>query len=77
MVLIFSQRLKNWEGRERKKAREYDKETEREEEKKVEEVSLYLIMDCVANSTKYLLSNGNNGNYKHLKCTILHSLQKN
>ncbi|CAL1527777.1 unnamed protein product [Lymnaea stagnalis] len=31
------ERLKNWEGRERKKSREYEKENEREEERKAEE----------------------------------------
>lgn len=33
----YQERLKNWEGRERKKTREYEKENEREEERKSEE----------------------------------------
>ena len=37
--LLYIQRLKNWEGRERKKTREYEKENEREDERKSEEVS--------------------------------------
>lgn len=41
--LCFSQRLKNWEIRERKKARDYSKEAEREEEKHREMVKLQLI----------------------------------
>ena len=36
IVAVF-QRLKNWEARERKKAREYEKRREKEEEKKMEE----------------------------------------
>lgn len=38
--VCLSQRLKNWEIRERKKARDYSKETEREEERHREMVRI-------------------------------------
>ena len=38
-VWLPPQRLKNWEIRERKKARDYSKETERDEERRKETVS--------------------------------------
>lgn len=45
---VLSKRLKNWEIRERKKARDYSKETEREDERRREMVgvnfSLYSHM---------------------------------
>ncbi len=39
MIVLFLQRLKNWELRERKKSREYSKERDKEEDRKSEEVS--------------------------------------
>lgn len=38
LILYLSQRLKNWELRERKKARDYAKDTEREDERRREMV---------------------------------------
>lgn len=40
MFGLLIQRLKNWEIRERKKSRDYEKETEREEERRREMVSV-------------------------------------
>ena len=40
--LLSPQRLKNWEIRERKKARDYSKETERDDERRRETVNASL-----------------------------------
>lgn len=39
---VLSKRLKNWEIRERKKARDYSKETEREDERRREMVCILI-----------------------------------
>lgn len=39
---VFLKRLKNWEIRERKKSRDYSKDTEREDERRREMVHEYL-----------------------------------
>lgn len=48
-LFFFFKRLKNWEIRERKKARDYSKETEREDERRREMVYMtadHTILNC-------------------------------
>lgn len=54
-LFFFLKRLKNWEIRERKKARDYSKETEREDERRREMVNAHHTIS--KNESYWLLHN--------------------